>query len=500
MSPFSSSITLDENRSLLPPLAERAPIYTYYDHTLKRDKELKAAESELLVTWRKAWWAQGFRPVILGPGEAVSNPLYKEFQMLQLEPELKLELQRWLAWEKMGTGILCQYTLLPMGAHEDSLLAYLRRGEYPSLSRFDKLGSGLFTGPKSDITVAVKQALRSKDLKDAKDMISAVKPDTFQIDLKHASLAYYDPVTVKSKYSSIASRVVDKDLKFTGAVGLQILNQLMVAHLHVTWQNIFTKGISVIRPAEEHMTTLVESASYISKLLVQCPESPLPDSCPPNWPLCRTCVNSSKLKITTTDTYRNTSTLYTIGTVPHPYTLAVLSSFNDDIDVRWIRRESKRDEWVYKLTKEILGTAVSDIPRVVKFKDAVASPYGTAHSLWLTAEEELPADIDWYFGFSLPQNITTKYPIEDGEDELEFEKELLEKAKVVAASKKGQQHRLLHSLEAWNLADTEAWRFARAYMARRTMERLRWEEEEEKFTGGAGAERKKKSSGRWFDD
>src|ERR1700712_1396219 len=37
LSPFSSSVTLDENRSLLPPLIDRPPIYTYYDHTLEKD-------------------------------------------------------------------------------------------------------------------------------------------------------------------------------------------------------------------------------------------------------------------------------------------------------------------------------------------------------------------------------------------------------------------------------------------------------------------------------
>ena len=104
MSPFSSSVTLDENRSLLPPVEKRPPIYTYYDHTLKKDDEIKAAETQILITWRRAWWAHGFRPMILGPAEATKNPLYEEVQQKGLEAAIKDELLRWLAWESMGYG------------------------------------------------------------------------------------------------------------------------------------------------------------------------------------------------------------------------------------------------------------------------------------------------------------------------------------------------------------------------------------------------------------
>ncbi|KAK8025110.1 hypothetical protein PG990_002933 [Apiospora arundinis] len=84
--PFSSTITLDENRSLLPPLKERPRIYCYYDTTIQREKETKEAESALLLTWRRAWWAQGFKPIIIGAGEAMANPLYDELQRKRSSP------------------------------------------------------------------------------------------------------------------------------------------------------------------------------------------------------------------------------------------------------------------------------------------------------------------------------------------------------------------------------------------------------------------------------
>ncbi len=37
--------------------------------------------------------------------------------------------------------------------------------------------------------------------------------------------------------------------------------------------------------------------------------------------------------------------------------------------------------------------------------------------------------------------------------------------------------------EAWNMADTEVWRFVKAFRARKVVERKKWEEEERKFLG-----------------
>lgn len=517
LSPFSSSITLDENRSLLPPLLDRPPIYTYYDHTLEKEDELKTAHNTILVTWRKAWWAQGFRPIILGPADAMKNPKYAELQMKEMEDTMKIELSRWLAWENMGTGLLCNYLLLPMGPHEDPLLAFLRRGQYPRLSRFDNLGSGLFAGSEAEITIAVKLALESKKLKEAKSFIDAVHPDTFEIEPKHDSLAYYDTKTIMDKYPKIADEIVGK-----GAKGMRILNQLTVAHLHGTWQNIFGKGIAVLKPHPEHMTTVIEPAYKLATFLAQCPESPMPASCPPNLPRCKPCVASTPLKVSTPSNYFNTSDLYTIGTVPHPYTMAVLMAFRSNIDVPWIRRESPRDPWLSTLTQYLLGTGVSGAPRVLKFKEAVASALGTSRSLWITAEKDMPIDLDWHFGFTIPSNATdtgrsetpvpgperrpkTEVDPKDGPVadplDLPIERDFLRRAREFGEKRSEEEDKVRGAIEAWNLADTEAWRFARAFLARRRVERIKWEEEESKYVGGAGAERGKKEGwGRWFDD
>ncbi len=518
-SPFSSSVTLDENRSLLPPLKERPPIYCYYDTTVQKDESTKEAESELLLTWRRAWWAQGFKPVILSAAEATNNPLYDELQRLDPEPGFKKDVMRWLAWENMGGGLLSHQFLFPMGARQDPLLTFLRRGEYPALTRWQGSQDALFAGSKAEITAAITQALRSPQIKGAKDFISAVSSDAFQVDPKHDSLAFYDRDTIEKKYPH-----VHEEIKNNRASGYKSLDVLVNSHLHITWQGIFDHGIAVLKPLPEHTTYMIEPALDLATRLASCRDSLDPSSCPPNNPKCSPCVPSRPMKVLTPAPYRNTSGLFSIGTVPHPYTLQTLNALRESIDVPWIRRKTKRDDWLRKLFKELLGAGVGGTPRLVKFKEAVAGEHATMHSVWLTAEKEsVPQDLDWWFGFAIPRSATDdgksgtpdsgpgrrpkpQHDAKDGpipsEEDLQREPALLQKARDMVKSKADEDVRIRAAIEAWNLADTEAWRFARAFLARSRVERLKWEEEESKYAGGAGTDKatgQRSSWVRWMD-
>ena len=69
------------------------------------------------------------------------------------------------------------------------------------------------------------------------------------------------------------------------------------------------------------------------------------------------------------------------------------------------------------------------------------------------------------------------------DSELAREANLWERARQILKSKKKKDKDVVEMVEAWNLADTEAWRFVRAYGARRRVERLQWEHEEKGFVG-----------------
>lgn len=515
--PFSSSYTLDEDRTLLPVMPKRTEIYCYYDTTLHREPAEKQAESEILLSWRRAWWAQGFRPIILSEQEAMNNPIYEELQrMVDIDPSLKTDVMRWLAWENMGGGLLAHYLAFPMAEHNDPLLTYLRRGEYQGLTRWEELGDGLFAGAKQDITTAVKLALGSSKMKEAKTLLSALPPEedddkkVFWVDKAPKSVAYYDADTLAKRYDKVATAITTNRAK-----GLDQLNQLVGSHLHLTWQNNFKKGIAVLKPLPHHTTTMIQPAVELANRLQKCTESPMQSSCPPNNPKCSPCVSSQPLKISSPPRYRNTTGLYTIGTVPHPYTLHSLNEMRNDLDVPWIRRECPRDKWLSEVTKEYLGTGVGGAPRVIRFKEAVAAEFAASRSIWLPAEQDLPGDLDWHFGFEIPVEGLDQgksetpvpgperrpQPVHDPADgpvaapeELKREPELLKRARDLVGGRDKKMKNILTAIEAWNLADTEAYKFARAFLARERVERAKFEEEESQYAGGVGTEKAERRS------
>lgn len=504
-SPFSSTITFDENLSILPPLKKRPPIYTFYDGDAKKDKAVIKAEQKLLLIWRRAWWAQGFTPLVLGRPEAMHNPLYEPMQKLGLREGLESEILKWLAWGNMGTGILADSMAFPMADYNNPGLTYLRRGEFPLVTRFENLGNGVFAGEKNSINAAIKEILRVPSIKDKTsllELLDGMKTTTYEA----TGIAYYTRKAISANYKPVFVKFEEKN----DAEALSLLGQLINSHLHNRWQETFSSGVAVLK-GKDHMTVLVEPAVDIARNLTQCSRSPAPSSCPPNHSKCYTCRPLWERSLRYMTEYKNDTSLYTIGTVPHPYTYTSLYYQTDEVNARFLRREVKtHDPWLKAITKSQFENHVSGASRSVRFKEIVASLFGEVGSLWLTAERETHADLDWIFGFVLPRHSDEKDDRRPGpprgnkvsDEDLGKERDLIIKARGAVKVRNKVLARGRDAAEAWNLADTEAWRFARAYSARRRQERRKWEEQESAF---AGAERDEDSGlrwrnwGRWFD-
>ena len=503
--PFSYSITQDDDRSVLPPLLTRPPIYTFYDDPAEKDEKIKAAENKLLLLWRRAWWAQGFRPVILGRSEAMMNPLYERIQTHKLQPQMEAEILRWSAWGQMGTGILANWLALPMGPHDDRLLSQLRRGEYSRLTRYEGLGNGLYSGQMNAINAAILEALSSPELERLNSFFDVVKHETIHVDPKPDAVAFYSAHTNAEHYKSITTTLAENK-----ADGLRDLAHLMTSHLHLTFLNTFSDGFVVLTPHSENTHLLTEYALSLADALRSCPASPVPSSCPPNGLGCMPCSSISPPRVKKPDSYTNSSTTYTIGTIPHPLTLASLLSGKKDITTRHIRRETDRDRWLDAVTKNTLGKDLGGQSRIVNFKEIVASDWGMAHGLWMT--EDLPAedkDLEYHFGFEIAKFNATGPETEtlplSKKEKTQVDRAYAKQKMLIANSKdmikqkkaKDEKPGVREMVEAWNLADTEAWRFVRAFGARKRMERARWEEEERAFAGGE--EGRPEGWGRWFD-
>ncbi|RFN44087.1 hypothetical protein FIE12Z_11697 [Fusarium flagelliforme] len=257
------------------------------------------------------------------------------------------------------------------------------------------------------------------------------------------------------------------------------------------------------------------------------------------------------MKVASSEQYRNSTCTFAIGTIPHPRTLTTLTGGKERVNVSWVRQEAHRNPWLEAISKGLLCSKVSSNSRVTNFKQAVADRFKTRYTLWLTAEADIPSDLEWQFGFRIPKaldethmasvtkseekqkqgnvevddaarseradasGIDTRlkkpWPqprLEDTPNVKELapherqtrERALLEHAKKVVAFKRSTvETRLRASLEAWSLADMEAWKFARAFLARRSRERIEWEKEESKYTGGSGSEKGRSSWNRWKD-
>ncbi|QDS74039.1 hypothetical protein FKW77_009107 [Venturia effusa] len=520
--PFSSQVTLDEGRAVLPPLRKRTNIYTFYEISpgAQKSKSVRLAEENLLLQWRRAWWAQGFRPVVLGKAEAINNPLYKKVQLLKLQDSIEIEVLRWLAWGNMGDGILSNWLAFPMAAYDNNLLSFLRRGDFPQLTRYQGLESAIFCGKKKAINDAIERVIEKPD--ELKKVTSLADPvfdelELFMIDKKHDGVAFYDTSIIKEKYKVIAESLFATEI-VKQAKGLRLLGELVNAHLQTTWQSVFDKGVAVLKPLPKHMTVLTTSAMEIAGNLTQCPINPIPTSCPPNRPKCKNCVDSVPMSIRTPANFNNKTGLFNIVSVPHPFTTIALTNGRDTLDSSFVRRlgmKDGRDMWVTAITQDLQGSAVSASTRVSRLKEAIAGDWGIWHSLWLTAEREYHEDLDWIFGFAIPRNGTSdgksETPVPGPErrpkpekmegpqlstEELSLDRSRLTKLRETIGSKLRHQILLRETVESWSLADTEIWRFARAYSARTKMERRKWEDEERAY---AGAERRKGGWGRWFD-
>lgn len=511
--PFSFAITQDETRSVLPPLRKRPPIYTFYDSDTSASEALQLAEISLLQIWRKAWWAKGFRPVVLGRAEAMMNPLYERVPKKSMEKAMRTEFLRWLAWAQMGTGILADWLVLPMGPYDDHLLSFLRRGTYPELTRYDGFGNGFFVGDAASISNAIEEALDSDPAKGSQNFFDITAPKTFMVDKKPSALAFYETSVLEELYEASSTSLPRDD----PSASLKMLAGLITSHLHQTFLETFASGLSVLTPFEPSASVLTKSAVQIAKSLVACPSSPIPSSCPPNHPRCSPCSSSAPFPTNTPESFINASTLFTIGTISHPYTLASLLARRKEITVRHIRRDTERDPWLTATTQLTLGKKLGGPSRIVHFKEIVASEWGAARGLWLTDEwDPSRQDLEWHFGFELAaykNHTTTTLPLLDhmiphtaagGRRDAAEEKAMLRQQALIDAARpivqkggRGRSSGIRDAVEAWNLADTEAWRFVRAFRAREGMERRKWEDEERKFAGGGGGGL---GGRRWFDN
>lgn len=355
-----------------------------------------------------------------------------------------------------------------MAPRDDDVISSLRSCKFEGLTAYRDMGTRLLAGNHKSLESLIHLFETARFKKDAGSILEALeqaedKPDDLIRTLSTpAGLADYS--TAKDLYP---------DLQPTD------LPALINAHLHHRFQTQFTAGIGILSPLLKDLAPVYTAARDLAASLAACPTSPLPESCPPNLPHCTSCKEA--LDIQEPAVYTNSSHLFTLGLVPHPYTTLSLSTFDinlakDPFDrlVKHIRRKAERDVYTRAVTEKLVKLSIGAAPRLAALKETVAAKGGKrVVGMWGT--EEGFVDVEWSLGFA-PKEVKAE-PVQvqqTGKTRLLDAKEVLRKHKA----------KILKVVESWSLADTELWGFVRAWEARKAEIRREWEHEEKRFGQG----------------
>lgn len=364
-----------------------------------------------------------------------------------------------------------------MAPRNDHTLTALRRCDFVYATRYKNWGHRLFAGDKPSIDAVLKHITSNKLGNNTVTIEAAtkgIKDNIFHVDSIPNSFADYTSEAIKLKYPKLKPRD---------------LPALINSHLHENFLSTYSAGISFLSPYTESLDALHYPSKVLANRIAVCPPAnPQPLSCPSNKAKCKPCKQA--LTITPSRVLANKSDTFSFGTIPHPYTFLVLrnpkinfSTDSEDRSLRFVRRHTTRDEWLRHVTP---GTPLGSAPRVVRIKQAIASP--STSTLLVTSDVGF-RELDWTFGFTLPTEEELELDLPKPDEKQEALLEVI--YKDAFSQKDGKRKRLKKIAEMWNLGNTEAWKFAGAVAERAGIERRKWSEAERPFGRGLSAEEKK---------
>lgn len=378
--------------------------------------------------------------------------------------------------------------------HDDFTISALRRCDFAFLTRYEKLEGLLYTADgrtlSNAISAIISNPIPSNSTEPALENLLPRELANVLFNAKPTPpiMAAYTAEVVKKHYSMLEP----KDLP-----------RLINAHLHQTFLSHYREGgIAILSPFGDALAALLHPAAELAQRLAQCPTAPLSNTCAPNGgpqdPKCMACAKcilcAKALTITRVERFDNATNTFLLATVPHPlHVLALAHSADlrldadgaDDAIRRFVRRNTQRDPWLRAATKDLVPSGLGPGPRLTRIKDAVVSGTGAdpgvRDALWSTPETGWE-NVEWQLGFTLPTR-------EEASEMPNADPKMIDIVKLAdAAVKKAGKKRSV--VERWSLADTEAWRFAKAIGERRKVEREGWSKSEKGFGKGlAGEER-----------
>ncbi len=439
----------------MPSLIPRCPIYTFHD----TDTTSSTDELEVIAVWRKAFWAAGFRPIVLSTQDSQKHPKYANVLEKVKDEKPPTLLLKWLAWSVVGGGILTDWTVIPFMYEMKNPSLYLLQSctfDALAIQRYENFGESILMGANGPVANFLERLLAVEDF-NSLDLLT-FGGDDFQVLATPSDLAYYSPDIIVSRYENME---------------LRQLAVLINAHLHQAMLLAFPEKILVVNPFFEISKILVFPALRIARQLARCPSSPLKSSQSPLHQYDTPC-EVRKHPVAYAQGITNSTKSIQLLTVAHPLTYLWLKQKRAKVQPSFVRRHTDRDSWMVATTRDISPAGVGAEKRLTILKRALISQ--SVAILAATWEESWDEnDVSGVLGFSLPP-ISFEDEIIDGEGTRKYADNvtLLSEAKKTVLGLDAESLRQRAFVEAWNLADTGMWRFVQLIVKNANDERRAW--------------------------
>ncbi|KAK9477259.1 hypothetical protein V1514DRAFT_334321 [Lipomyces japonicus] len=504
--PFSFLVSsADIDVVVLPLLEERCPVYAYFDpEEIEAQGNNVTLEKEIVQAWRKAFWSAGFKPVLLNIENAKTHKKYTTLDRLGIPDEHRKSLLRLMAYSSVPTGILTSHRIIPMiKSPADEQLLFLRSCKFSRFSIYKDLGTNLIFGSTESVDELLRRIFSSERISHA---IGQMK-GSFHTESKIGQFADYSYSYVSQHYQIPQYKVPD----------------LIRAHLHSNFMSQFPGGVSVVNPFPDFASSITYPSIATANALIKCPPTDLDATCPSNIPKCFHCNGHKYSLQLVTSVPDSTSSLFSLITLPHPMTLLALTHHTDNINADFVRRKTLRDQWLIKATQSVVDREYGAPERALQIKKLAVvnsiilkSAYiSTFEEQWNLANCEVDSYFSWAAGFDLPRvkrssqkefsdlevssfpevlsavsycvskedyehfviESETKRPDRTPDrDVVKTLSDILTTVKSQVLSKTGTFIRTRKMVEAWNIADSEVWKFVKALNERTMNEERLWEE------------------------
>lgn len=332
-----------------------------------------------------------------------------------------------------------------MPAHDDVKFENLLQCSYSALTVYKSSGEHICHGEKAAYEKLIQTFVDSPSsfkTKSQTSLLYEIIPSVFKVEDVLQGVAIYSEVEVAEHFPTLKKS--------------PLLPSLINTHLHEHFLKLHPI-LAVIDPTDSS-DFFGNNPTALAARVAQCPTSPFPGSCPPGMSPCKSCKSASLVR------YHSLSRLpkysFFFAAVPHPYTVLSLSHSKRNLDSHLIR-ETRRDDWVVRLTDHVVESHSGSYQRTQFIKDVAGRgpasvKAGLPDGVWQIWEEPDVSYLPWALGFEIEDIGLLVNDLRKGDGDNEF---ISETRKRVLSS---TPERTRDAVELWNLAWAELWYFVRA--------------------------------------